>query len=208
MARIRGKACRLCRREGVKLFLKGARCETVKCSLNKREYPPGMRSWRRPSRSEYGLQLREKQKLKRFFGMTEKQFRRFFDMAERKKGNTGENLLSLVERRLDNVVYLLGFALSRRDARQIIAHGHIAVNGKRVDIPSYLVKVDDVISPVKRERDVNMIKARLETRKESNVPEWLEVNPDVPEGKVVRLPTAEDASLELNVQLVVELCSR
>jgi len=208
MGRITGKACKLCRREGVKLFLKGTRCDTVKCGLSRREYPPGAHSWRRRSPSEYNVRLREKQKLKRFFGLGERQFRKIFEIAEHQKGDTGQNLLLLLERRLDNVVFLLGFALSRRSARQLVAHGNITLNGRKVDIPAALVRPDDVIKPKATERAAKLVKEAIEARQGAEVPAWLERNQDTLEGKVLRLPSPEEVSLPVEVQLVVELCSR
>jgi len=208
MARYTGAVCRLCRREGVKLFLKGARCDTAKCAISRREYPPGMHSWRRGKFSEFGTQLREKQKLKRAYGLLEKQFRLYFAEAERKKGNTGENLMVLLERRLDNVVYILGFASSRAQGRQLISHGHIAVNGRRVDIPSYQVKVGDTIEPYGSETSKKLIKAHAEENAEHPIPGWLERSIDPPKGSVVALPTFDDVTLPVQVQLVVEFCSK
>lgn len=189
-------------------MLKGARCESARCSFNHRDYPPGMHSWRRRKFSSYGLQLREKQKLKRYYGVLERQFRRFFAQAERQKGNTGENLLVLLERRLDNVVCLLGMAASRPMARQLITHGHIEVNGRRVSAPSRLVKPGDVIAPRQNERTGKLMAQALESTKGRAVPAWLEVNPEPLQGRVVRLPAREDISVEVREQLVVELCSK
>jgi len=208
MARHTGAVCRLCRREGMKLFLKGARCETAKCSVSRREYPPGVHSWRRGKFSEYGTQLREKQKLKRAYGLLEKQFRLYFAQAERKKGNTGENLLILLERRLDNVVYILGFALSRAQGRQLIAHGHVTVNGKRVDIPSYSVRPGDVIEPYDSEKSKQLIKGYLEQSEERQMPAWLERSRDPPRGAVVSMPTRDDVTLPVQEQLIVEFSSK
>jgi len=193
----------------MKLFLKGSRCETVKCGLAKREYAPGAHTWRRRSKvSEYGIHLREKQKVKRYYGVFERQFRRYFDLAERKKGNTGENLLLLLERRLDNVVYSGGFGLSRASARQIVNHGHIAVNGKKVDIASYSVKVGDVIAPANATKDGALIKANLELSRGRTIPSWLEVQEDPPVITVASAPTRDQVLLETEEQLVVEFCSR
>ncbi len=209
MARTTGPKCKLCRREGMKLFLKGSRCETVKCGLAKREYGPGMHTWRRRSKlSEYAIHLREKQKVKRYYGVLEKQFRRYFDLAERQKGNTGENLLILLERRLDNVVYCAGFGLSRANARQLVRHGHIAVNGKKVDIPSYSVRVGDVITPRRAEKDGSLVKDNLEISRGRTAPGWLQVQEDPPAVTVVALPTRDQVGLEVEEQLVVEFCSR
>ena len=208
MGRYTGPTCRLCRREGVKLFLKGERCDSPKCAVNRRNQPPGERRWRRPKVSEYGLQLREKQKVKRFYGVFERQFRRYFAEAERQKGNTGENLLVILERRLDNVVCLLGMAASRAMARQMITHGHIEVNGRRVTIPSHLVKPGDVIAPKQNERTAKLVARALEATKGRAVPAWLEVNPEPLQGRVLRLPAREDVSIDVREQLVVELCSK
>jgi len=192
----------------MKLFLKGARCETAKCSVSRREYPPGMHSWRRGKFSAYGTQLREKQKLKRAYGLFEKQFRLYFAEAERKQGNTGENLLILLERRLDNVIYVLGFALSRAQGRQLIAHGHITVNGRRVDIPSYSVRPGDVIEPYASEKSKQLIRGYLEQSEERQMPGWLERSTDPPKGSVVNMPTRDDVTLPVQEQLVVEFSSK
>jgi len=208
LARHTGPKCKLCRREGVKLMLKGARCESAKCSFNHRDYPPGMHSWRRRKFSSYGLQLREKQKLKRYYGVLERQFRRYFAEAERQKGNTGENLLILLERRLDNVVCLLGLATSRAMARQFITHGHIEVNGRRITIPSHLVKPGDVIAPRQNERTAKLVAQAREVAKSRPIPAWLEVNPEPLQGRVLRMPAREDVSIDVREQLVVELCSK
>lgn len=208
MARHTGPVCRLCRREGMKLFLKGARCETAKCAISRREYPPGMHSWRRGKFSEYGTQLREKQKLKRAYGLLEKQFRLYFEEAERKKGNTGENLLVLLERRLDNVVYLLGFASSRAQGRQLITHGHLTVNGRRVDIPSYQLRIGDTIEPYNSENSRKNVKEHAEQSAERPMPGWLDRSVDPPKGTVVSLPSRDDISIPIQEQLVVEFCSK
>jgi len=192
----------------MKLFLKGARCETAKCSVSRREYPPGMHSWRRGKFSAYGTQLREKQKLKRAYGLFEKQFRLYFAEAERKQGNTGDNLLILLERRLDNVIYVLGFALSRAQGRQLIAHGHITVNGRRVDIPSYSVTPGDVIEPYASEKSKQLIRGYLEQSEERQMPGWLERSTDPPKGSVVNMPTRDDVTLPVQEQLVVEFSSK
>jgi small subunit ribosomal protein S4 len=208
MARYIGPQCRLCRREGEKLFLKGMRCDTVKCAITKRKYPPGQFTWGRGKLSKYGLQFREKQKVKRFYGILERQFRNYFEKAERQKGNTGENLLNMLERRLDNVVYLLSFAPSRKSARQLIQHGHITVNNKKVDIASYLVKVGDVVKPKNSEISQNMVKANIELAKGRNIPAWMQFRADTLEGVVTQLPTREDISVPVQEQLIVELCSK
>ena len=208
MARYIDPVCKLCRREGMKLFLKSTRCDTPKCAIERRDYGPGMQHRRRGKPSPYAIRLREKQKLKRFYGVLERQFRRFFAIAERTRGNTGEALLSLLERRLDNVVCRLGLAGSRAQARQLVRHGHVLVNGRRVDIPSCLVKVADTISIKNRPRTLNMVKPRL-VDSPPNVPDFLELaDVEVPEGRVTRLPTAEDSSVPIQVQLIVELLSK
>ena len=208
MARYIGPQCRLCRREGAKLFLKGIRCDTAKCAITKRKYPPGQSTWGRGKLSKYGIQFREKQKAKRFYGILERQFQNYFRKAERQKGNTGENLLALLERRLDNVVCLLSFAMSRKSARQLILHGHITVNNKKVDVPSYLVKVGDVIKPRNSEESINIVKANIELAKGRNMPAWVEFKADVPEVVITQLPTREDISTPVQEQLIVELCSK
>ncbi|HHT9129321.1 MAG TPA: 30S ribosomal protein S4 [Candidatus Brocadiaceae bacterium] len=208
MARYIGPQCRLCRREGAKLFLKGIRCDTAKCAITKRKYPPGQSTWGRGKLSKYGIQFREKQKAKRFYGILERQFQNYFGKAERQKGNTGENLLAMLERRLDNVVCLLSFAMSRKSARQLILHGHITVNNKKVDVPSYLVKVGDVIKPKNSEESINIVKANIELAKGRNIPAWVEFKADVPEVVITQLPTREDISTPVQEQLIVELCSK
>lgn len=208
MARYIGPQCRLCRREGEKLFLKGMRCDTVKCAITKRKYPPGQFTWGRGKLSKYGIQFREKQKVKRFYGILERQFKNYFEKAERQKGNTGENLLNMLERRLDNVVYLLSFAASRKSARQLVLHGHIVVNNRKVDIASYLVKVGDVIKPGKSEASQNTVKANIELVKGRNLPAWIQFKADSLEGVITQLPTREDISVPVQEQLIVELCSK
>ncbi|MEP9412290.1 MAG: 30S ribosomal protein S4 [Candidatus Brocadia sp.] len=208
MARYIGPQCRLCRREGEKLFLKGMRCDTVKCAITKRKYPPGQFTWGRGKLSKYGIQFREKQKVKRFYGILERQFKNYFEKAERQKGNTGENLLNMLERRLDNVVYLLSFAASRKSARQLVLHGHIVVNNRKVDIASYLVKVGDVIKPRNSEASQNMVKANIESIKGRNLPAWIQFKADSLEGVITQLPTREDISVPVQEQLIVELCSK
>jgi len=192
----------------MKLFLKGARCETAKCSVSRREYPPGMHSWKRGKFSEYGIQLREKQKLRRYYGVLERQFRLYFAEAERGKGNTGEALLRLLERRLDNAVYILGFAMSRPQGRQLITHGHISVNGRRVNIPSYLLRQGDVIEPYNSEHSKKTIKGHLDQNQQRQMPQWLERSLDPPKGTVVNLPKREDVALPIQEQLIVEFSSK
>lgn len=208
MARYTGPVCRLCRREGMKLFLKGTRCDTPKCAIDRRDGPPGMQPSRRGKPTDYGIHLREKQKVKHYYGVLERQFRRYFERAERAKGNTGETLMSLLERRLDNVVHRLGFGLSRSQARQIVAHGHITVNGRRVDVPSYQVRPGDVIRVRGRGKSVEMVKGNLsQTGRE--VPEFLTlVDGEQPEGRVSRLPDMYDVSIPVQPQLIIELCSK
>ncbi|MEY2982612.1 MAG: 30S ribosomal protein S4 [Planctomycetota bacterium] len=207
MARITGKVCKLCRREGMKLFLKGQRCFSEKCGINRRDYPPGMHT--RPRKTtDYYVQLREKQKAKRIYGVLERQFQRYFETARRQRGNTGENLLVLMERRLDNVVLSMGLSLSRFDARQMIAHGHVFVNGNRMDIPSYLVKPGDEVSITSREKLRKKAQEAVEINKGQAVPAWLEVFPTDLKGRIVALPKREDVPHPINEQLIVELCSR
>ena len=208
MARYTGPVCRLCRREGIKLFLKGERCYTDKCAIERRSYPPGQHGQGRSKSTEYSLQLREKQKLKRIYGVLERQFRRVFSLAERRRGITGENLLSLLESRLDNMVYRMGFAPSRSEARQLVRHGHFLVNQRRVTIPSYLVKPGDEIQVRESSRKVVRIQESLELAQRRGVPEWLEVNKDAFAGRVRALPTRVELTLPINEQLIVELYSK
>ncbi len=208
MARYTDAKCRLCRREGAKLFLKGTRCETVKCSWHRREKVPGMHNWQRGKVSDYKKGLREKQKVKRFYGLLERQFKRYFRMAEIEKGNTGMNLLKIIETRLDNAVLRGGFALSRAQGRQLVCHGHIKVNGKRVDIPSYLLKTGDVITVQDRENSKKQVKENMEQAKTREPVSWLAVNEAGLEITVVKEPTREDVSIPIEEQLVVELLSR
>ena len=192
----------------MKLFLKGTRCDTPKCAIERRDTPPGQQQNRRGKLTDYGTHLREKQKVKHYYGVLERQFRRYFERAEHTKGNTGDALMTLLERRLDNVVHRLGFGLSRAAARQLVAHGHVTINGKRVNVPSYLVRVGDVIRVKNREKSLDLARGhKAETSRE--VPDFLSVTgSDVPEGIVGRLPGAEDVSLPVQTQLIVELCSR
>jgi small subunit ribosomal protein S4 len=192
----------------MKLYLKGTRCDTPKCSVAKREQPPGMHVWRRGKVSKYGEQLREKQKLKRTYGIMERQFRRVFQEASHSRGNTGESLLVLVERRLDNVVYSLGFATSRPQARQLVRHGHIRVNDRKVDIPSYVIREGDVLKPAGKDKIRKVISENLEIARSRGVPEWLELEEDPPVGRVVRLPRRDEIALEFQEQLIVELLSK
>ncbi|MCX8021969.1 MAG: 30S ribosomal protein S4 [Syntrophorhabdaceae bacterium] len=206
MSRYVGPSCRLCRREGVKLFLKGERCYTEKCAVEKRNYPPGVHTETRGKMLEYGIRLREKQKLRKIYGLSEKQFKKFFTIAERKPGITGTNFLMLLERRLDNMVYRFGFATSRKEARQIVSHNHVAVNGKKVNIPSYLVKEGDVITI--RNKDLKSVINALETVVRRGVPSWLELDKENMKGVVKHIPTREDITMPINEQLVVEYYSR
>lgn len=208
VARYRGPVCRLCRREGTKLFLKGDRCYTDKCALERRSYPPGQHGQERTKLTEYSLLLREKQKLKRIYGILEVQFRRYFEQAEAQKGVTGENLLILLERRLDNVVYRMGFANSHSQARQLVAHGHIVVNDKKVDVPSYLVKVGDIIKVRERSRKILFIKEAMEAVARRGFPSWIEVNKDQFEGKIRALPTRDQIDIPVREQSIVEFYSK
>ena len=204
MARYKDEQCRICRREGQKLFLKGSRCYSDKCSISRRNYAPGQHGQKKAKLSEYGTQLREKQKTKSFYGVGEKQFRKYFKMAESKKGITGDNLLQILESRLDNVVYKLGFASSRPQARQLVNHGHFDVNGKKVTIASYLVKPGDVISV----RDSVIMKQNIEENKARPVPAWLERDFDNLSGKVIKLASREDVDITVEEHLIVELYSK
>ena len=206
MARYTGSVCRQCRREGQKLFLKGERCYSDKCAITRRAYAPGQHGQSRKKFSEYGLQLREKQKVKRYYGVLESQFAKYFEMAEKKSGVTGENLLQIVESRLDNVVYRLGYAMSRPEARQLVRHGHFTVNGKKVNIPSYLVEVGDEIAVKADSLSSEKIKAILEANEKKAIVKWLEVNGT--SAKVVALAQKEDIDLPIEEHLIVELYSK
>jgi small subunit ribosomal protein S4 len=207
MARTDTNVCKLCRREGVKLFLKGQRCFSEKCGVNRRNYPPGQHV--RPKKgTDYGTQLREKQKCKRIYGVMERQFQHYFTVAQRQKGNTGENLLVLMERRLDNVVLSLGLAFSRFDARQMVGHGHVHVNGKRVDIAGYLVRPGDVIEVKGTDKIKKKAGDAIEMNKGRSLPGWLEAMPAELKGRVIQLPKREDVSVEIQEQLIIELCSK
>lgn len=211
MARYTGPVCKLCRREGIKLFLKGSRCESPKCAITRRDVVPGGQKGRRGRgrTSEYGKRFRETMKTKRFYGVLEAQFRRYVDIANRTKGSTGEALLKLLETRLDNAVFRLGFAVSRAQSRQLIRHGHILVNGRKVNIPSYAVSAGDAIAPMKRESAGRLVKWGMEESKGKQVPGWLErLEGEAPEGKVLRMPMRDEISAEVNEQLIVEFCSR
>jgi len=209
MGRYIGPVCRLCRREGLKLMLKGARCETAKCAMERqwRSQPPGMHAWRRRKAGDYGIRLREKQKVKRYYGVLEKQFMIYFRMAEGAKTNTGEALLSLLERRLDNVVWKLGFTPSTRASRQAVGHGHIYVNGRRLNKPSYLVKKGDVIAVKPSEKSKTFIKQNLGDGGPS-VQAWLQLDSSSLEGTILALPTREDVMIPVEEQLIIEMCSR
>ncbi len=208
MARYTGPACKLCRREGVKLYLKGERCMTGKCALERRNTAPGQHGAGNKKMREYGKQLREKQKAKRYYGILEKQFLNYFKEADRKDGITGENLLTLIERRLDNVVYRMGMAESHKEARQLVLHEHFELNGKKVNIPSIIVKAGDVLTVRENFRDSVKCKELAEALKDKTAPKWLEVNKDALSAKVVALPAREDIDFEFEEQLIVELYSK
>jgi len=208
MAKYTGSVCRLCRREGLKLFLKGDRCYTPKCSVDRRAYAPGEHGQRRRKVSEYGLQLREKQKARRIYGILEKQFRRYYEKAERQPGVAGENLLRLLERRLDNVVHRLGLGASRNEARQLVCHGHFTVNGRKVNIPSYLIKVGDVIAVRSKSKESPRIKELMERAADHTPPEWLEYEADQARGRVSALPEREQIDSPVQERLIIELYSR
>ena len=208
MARYTGAVCRLCRREGQKLFLKGERCYSEKCSIAVRAYAPGQHGQGRKKSSEYGLQLRAKQKARRFYGVQEGQFHHYFEMAERKQGVTGENLLRILESRLDNVVYRVGFASSRAEARQLVGHGHFEVNGSRVDIASYLLRAGDVVSICEKSKGSEKINAVLEANASKPVPQWTDVDREKLEAKVVALPERDQIDAPVEEQLIVEFYSK
>ena len=208
MSRYRGSVCRQCRRENMKLFLKGDRCYSDKCSFERRAYPPGQHGQRRAKFSDYGIQLREKQKVRRIYGISEKQFRLIFTKADRQKGITGANLLGLLERRLDNVVFRLGFTSSRTQGRHFVRHNHFTVNGKKVNIPSYVTKAGDVIELKEKSRTVAAISESIETIVRRGVPQWLELDKEGFKGVVKSLPAREDVTLPIQEQLIVELYSK
>ncbi|MEE1138851.1 MAG: 30S ribosomal protein S4 [Acutalibacteraceae bacterium] len=208
MARYTGAVCKLCRREGKKLYLKGERCYTGKCAVERRAYAPGQHGQSRKKATEYGLQLRAKQQAKRYYGIQEGQFYKYFLMAERKQGVTGENLLRICESRLDNVVYLLGWANSRAEARQLVTHGHYKVNGKKVNIPSYLIKAGDEVSIKDKSLDSDKIKATLEANASRPVPQWLDLNAEAHSAKILALPTREQIMVPVEEHLIVELYSK
>lgn len=208
MARYTDSVCKLCRREGQKLFLKGERCYTDKCAVTRRAYAPGQHGQGRKKTSEYGLQLRAKQTAKRYYGVLESQFLKYYEMATKKEGKTGDELLILLERRLDNVIYRIGWASSRAEARQLVVHGHFTVNGRRVDIPSYLIKPGDVLSIQEKSRKSDKIKSVIEANASRPVPKWLDVNRENLEGKILALPTREEIDLAVDETLIVELYSK
>lgn len=208
MARYSGSVCRLCRREGTKLFLKGDKCYTDKCPVERRAYAPGQHGTSRRKPTEYGIQLREKQKARRIYGVLEGQFRRTFDKASRSQGVTGEALLQLLESRLDNIVFRMGFAGSRAEARQLVRHGHLTVNDRKVNIPSYRVRTGDVITVKEKSRNVARIKELVESAEGRTIPEWLSVNAQDFSGQVLRLPNREEIDIELEEHLIIELYSR
>jgi small subunit ribosomal protein S4 len=208
MARIIGPKCRICRRLGTKLFLKGARCETPKCAVEKRAKVPGQHGDKRSRLTDFGIHLRETQRAKKQYGLLDRQFKRCFEEALRAPGNTGEYFLVLLERRLDNVLYRLGFAASRAQARQVVNHGHVCVNGRRVTIPSYWVEAGDVITPAGRDRSRKLIQESVEVRKGADLPSWLSRRESPLEGRVVQIPARSDIAVPLDEQLIVEFCSR
>ncbi|MGB2937680.1 MAG: 30S ribosomal protein S4 [Phycisphaerae bacterium] len=210
MARYTGPVCRQCRRAGMKLYLKGERCETAKCPIEKqwRNKPPGMHFWRRRRPSEYGLRLREKQKLRRYYGILERQFRRIFAEAARGKGSTGERLLVLMECRLDNVLYRLGFAPSRRAARQLVSHGHVLLNGRRTNMPGQKVRAGDRVEIRDRKSSRDLVQSWAGEGEGRMIPQWLEADPAQFRGEVKAMPTRDEISFQVNEQLIVEFCSR
>jgi len=208
LARYTESVCRLCRRENLKLFLKGERCYTDKCAIERRNYPPGQHGQGRPKFSEYSIQLREKQKVKRIYGLLEKQFRRTFAEAARTKGITGETLLVLLERRLDSVAYRLGFASSRAEARSLVRHGHIHVNGKKVNIPSYTIRAGDVVSVKEPSRQMGRVLSAMDGAQRRGVPEWAEVDRETYSGRIKVLPSRNDVTMPINEKLIVELYSK
>jgi small subunit ribosomal protein S4 len=209
MARYTGAVCRLCRREDMKLFLKGERCYTDKCGYERRSYPPGQHGQsRRRKRSDYGEQLREKQKVKRIYGIAERQFRGYYHKATRMKGVAGENLIQLLERRLDNVVYRMGFASDHAEARQLVRHGHFSINGKKVDIPSYLVRPRDIINVLESSQKIARINEALAAVDRRGVPQWIDLDKDSFRGTIRQLPSREDVTLPIREQLIIELYSK
>ena len=208
MARYTGPVCRLCRRDGLKLFLKGSRCDTPKCAIERREHPPGMHVGRRGKLTDYGVHLREKQKVKHYYGVLERQFRKYYHEAVKGKGNTGDALMVILERRLDNIVHRLGFGQSRAQARQMIRHGHITVNGDTVTIPSYQIRIGDVIRAKNKAKSLDLIRGAM-AESSRDIPDFLSrSDSQIPEGIIGRLPAADDVSIPIQTQLIVELCSR
>jgi len=208
VARYTDSVCRLCRREALKLYLKGERCYTDKCAIERRNYPPGQHGQKRPKFSEYALQLREKQKVKRMYGVLEGQFRRYFTIAERTRGITGEILLQLLERRFDNMIYRMGFATSRAEARQLVRHGHFQINGHKVNIPSALLKTGDVVTVRERSKTVTRVVEALAQAEHRGAPEWVEVNKEGFSARVKTLPTRAELTMPINEKLIVELYSK
>jgi small subunit ribosomal protein S4 len=208
LARYREAVCRLCRREGIELYLKGDRCFTDKCAIKRRGYPPGQHGQRRPKHSDYGVQLREKQKAKRIYGLLERQFRNYFEKADGMKGKTGDNLLVLLESRLDNVVYKLGFSPTRRESRQLVGHGHFKVGGRKVNIPSFLVRPGDVIELKEKSRKIPSLNDALDAVVRKGIPAWLELDRENFRGAVKSLPTRADIKEPIQEQLIVELYSK
>jgi len=208
MARYTDAVCRVCRREGEKIYLKGKRCFSPKCAFERRPYPPGSRSQRRAKLSDFGMQLREKQKIRKSYGMLEKQFRIFFQRSASKKGVTSLNLLRMLEMRLDNLVYRLGFAASKAQARQMVRHGHFLVNGKKVDIPSYQIKVDQIVEAKNSESTKKLVRENLEMSKGRELPEWISLDPEALKGSIIKIPEREEIGVGFNEGLVVELYSK
>ncbi len=208
MARYTGPSCKLCRREGRKLYLKGDRCMTDKCALTRRATVPGQHGAGRKTVKEYGMQLREKQTARRYYGVQEKQFKKYYVAADKKEGIAGENLLSILETRLDNAVYRMGMASSRKEARQLVRHGHFTLNGKKADIPSILLRVGDVVALKEKSRASEKIKGLMEAMADTTAPKWLEVNKDAVSAKVVAAPARDDVDFEFNEQLIIELYSK
>ena len=208
MSRYTGSVCRQCRRENIKLFLKGDRCFSDKCSFDRRGYPPGEHGQKRPKVSDYGLQLREKQKVRRIYGLSEKQFRITFKLADRHKGITGTNLLSLLETRLDNTVFRMGFVNSRNQGRHLVRHGHFTVNGKKVDIPSFQVKKGDVIALREKSKKIQAVSDSLDAIVRRGIPQWIDIDKEKFQGEVVNIPAREDITLPIQEQLIVELYSK
>jgi len=208
LARYLGPVCRLCRREGMQLYLKGDRCYTDKCAIERRHYPPGQHGHRRAKLSDYGMQLREKQKVRRIYGVMEKQFRGYFEKAERQRGVTGTNLLVFLERRLDNIVYRLGFANSRSQARQLVRHNYVLVNGAKVNLPSFLVRKGDTVQVTEKGKSLPLIRDALEAAARRGCPPWLELEKEEAKGRVVMFPSREDITMPIQEHLIVELYSK